>query len=144
MRSFSYTIHIARLPETVWAYMMDFSNAPRWRNLVRDIEILTPGSLRAGSKLKVTFDVPGGEKTATSEVWVFEPPRHFGIRNTEQNVTGVFDYRLDPEGHGTRVTFSCSIQPRGVMWLLLPWLLRGNRVRYTQQLPNLKREIEQD
>jgi hypothetical protein len=25
---------------------------------------------------------------------------------------------------------------------LLPFLLRGNRMRYTQQLPNLKKEVE--
>jgi hypothetical protein len=28
------------------------------------------------------------------------------------------------------------------MWLLLPWLLKGNRLRYTEQLPNLKQEVE--
>ena len=44
----------------------------------------------------------------------------------------------------TRVAFSCSIQPRGYMWLLLPWLLRGNRTRYTEQLPRLKQEVEKD
>ena len=142
MRSFTYTIHIDRSPDTVWAYMMDFGNAPRWRNLVRDIEVLTPGPLRTGSELKVTFDVMGRQKTATSEVCVLEPARRFGVRNTEQNVTGVFEYRLEPEAGGTRVSFSCEIQPRGFMWLLLPWLLKGNRVRYTQQLPNLKQEVE--
>ena len=41
MRSFSYTIHIERRPEAVWDYMMDFSKAPRWRNLVRKIDVLT-------------------------------------------------------------------------------------------------------
>lgn len=59
MESFKYTIHIDRTPETVWAYMMDFSKAPRWRNLVREIEVLTPGPLRAGSEMKITFDVLG-------------------------------------------------------------------------------------
>ena len=142
MRSFTYTIHIDRSPEKVWAYMMDFSQAPRWRNLVREIEVLTPGPLRVGSELKITFDVQGRQKKALSEVWAFEPARRFGVRNTEQNVTGVFEYHLEPDGRGTRVSFTCSIQPRGYMWLLLPWLLKGNRLRYTEQLPNLKHEVE--
>jgi hypothetical protein len=34
------------------------------------------------------------------------------------------------------------VQPRGTMWLALPFLLRGNRARYTEQLPNLKKELE--
>ena len=72
MQSYKYTIHIDRSPDQVWAYMMDFSKAPRWRNLVRDIEILTPGPLRAGSELKVTFDILGKVRKAISEVWAFE------------------------------------------------------------------------
>jgi uncharacterized protein YndB with AHSA1/START domain len=144
MRSFTYTIHIDRSPEKVWAYMMDFSQAPRWRNLVRHVEVLTPGPVRVGSELKITFDIQGRQKTAISEVWALEPARRFGVRNTEQKVTGVFEYHLEPDGRGTRVAFSCSVQPRGYMWLLLPWLLRGNRMRYTEQLPRLKQEVEKE
>lgn len=142
MRSFTYTVHIDRAPDVVWRYMMDFSNAPRWRNLVRHIEVLTPGPLRVGSELRVTFDIMGRQRTAVSEVWAFEPDRRFGVRNTEQNVTGVFEYALAPDGVGTNVVFSCDVRPRGLMWLLMPWLLRGNRTRYAQQLPNLKTEVE--
>jgi uncharacterized protein YndB with AHSA1/START domain len=142
MRSFLYAIHIDRAPETVWDYMMDPSKAPRWRNLVRSVEVLTPGPVREGSDLKVTFDVMGRVRTVTSRVWAFERGRRFGVRNTESNVTGVFEYRLEPDGTGTRVQFSCDVRPHGFMWLFLPLLLRGNRMRYAQQLANLKKEVE--
>ena len=142
MRSFIYATHIERTPEQVWAYMMDFSQAPRWRNLVRSVEVLTPGPLRVGSELKILFDIMGKVRTATSEIWAFEPARRFGVRNTEQNVTGIFEYTLKPEAGGTAVTFSCDVRPHGFMWLLLPWLLKGNRTRYVEQLPNLKKELE--
>ena len=143
MRSFTYTIYIERTPDQVWDYMMDFKNAPRWRNLVRQVDVITNGPLRVGSEMLVTFDIMGKVKRAVSEVWAFEPLRRFGVRNTEQNVTGVFEYTLTPESNGTRVTFTCDIQPHRLMWLLLPLLLRSNRARYTQQLPNLKNEVEQ-
>jgi uncharacterized protein YndB with AHSA1/START domain len=142
MRSYTYAIHIDRSPETVWTYMMDFSQAPRWRNLVRQVEVVTPGPLRVGSEMKITFDVMGKVRRVISEVWAFEPARRFGVRNTEQNVSGVFEYTLALENAGTRVTFTCDILPRGWMWLVLPWLLKGNRMRYQEQLPNLKHEVE--
>jgi hypothetical protein len=142
MRSFAYTIHIDRTPEQVWAYMMDFSKAPRWRNLVRHVEVVTPGPVGIGSELRITFDLMGRPRTAVSEVWAFEPARRFGVRNTEQNITGIFEYRLAPAAGGTDVTFTCDIKPRGWMWLLLPWLMRGNRARYGAQLPTLKQEVE--
>jgi uncharacterized protein YndB with AHSA1/START domain len=142
MRSFTYTIHIERSPEQVWDYMMDPANASRWQNLVRRVDAITPGPLRVGSQRLVTFDLMGKVMQAVSEVWAIEPARRIGVRNTAQNVTGVFEYTLTPEISGTRVTFTCDVHPHGLMWLFLPWLLKSNRARYAQQLSNLKQEVE--
>jgi hypothetical protein len=84
MRSFTYAIHIDRTPDVVWTYMMDFSKAARWRNLVRHVEVLTPGPLRVGSELRITFDIIGRQKKAVSEIWTVEPARRFGVRNTDR------------------------------------------------------------
>ena len=142
MRSFTYDIYIERPPQVVWDVMMDFSRAHRWRNLVRTVEIVTPGPLRAGSEMAITFDVMGKVKRISSEVWAFEAPVRFGARNTEQNVTGIFEYRLRPELTGTRISFSCDVRPHGFMWLLLPLMLMSNRQRYADQLTRLKEEVE--
>ena len=142
MRSFRQTVRIERSPAQIWAYMMDFSTAPRWRNLVREVRILSDGPLRPGSELQVTFDVFGRVRTTRCEVLAFETARRFGLRNVTPKVTGTFEYTLAPEGTGTIVTFSCDLRPHGVMWLLLPMMIRSNRARYAQQLTNLKREVE--
>ena len=142
MRSFRYTIYIDRSPAQVWAYMMDFSKAPRWRNFVREVSILTDGPLRPGSQLEITFDIHGRVRTARCDVWAFETARRFGVRHVTEKVTCSFEYTLAPEGSGTIVTFSCDLRPHGVMWLLLPVMIRSNRARYASQLSNLKREVE--
>jgi len=59
---------------------MDFSQASRWRNLVRSVTVLTPWPLRVGSELNVTFDVMGKVRDVVSEVWAFDPPRRVGVR----------------------------------------------------------------
>ena len=143
MRSFRQSLRIERSPAQVWAYMMDFSNSPRWRTHVRDARILTDGPLRTGTELQFTLDTPGRVRTVRCEVWAFETARRFGLRHRGRKVTGTFEYILSPEGTGTLVTFSCHLRPRGVMWLLLPMMIRTNRERYATQLPNLKREVEQ-
>lgn len=142
MRSFTYTTRIARSPAHVWAYMMDFSKAPRWRDLVRELRILTDGPVRVGTELQVVFDVPDRLQTARYEVCAFETARRFGVRHTDQNVTTIFEYTLVPEGSGTLVTFTCDLHPHGVMWLLVPLMIRGNRARYAHQLSRLKQEVE--
>jgi hypothetical protein len=122
--------------------MMDFSKASRWRNLVRSIEVATPGPLATGSELKVSFDIMGKVRTVSSEIWAFDTARRLGVRNTESNVTGVFEYTLAPESGGTGVTFTGDVRPHGFMWLLTPLLLKSSRVRYAEQLSNLKKELE--
>ena len=142
MRSFQQSARIERSPAQVWAYMMDFSTAPRWRNLVREIRVLTDGPLRPGSELEVTFDVFGRLRNTRCDVVAFETARRFGLRNVTPKVTGTFEYTLAPEGTGTLITFSCDLRPHGLMWLLLPMMIRSNRTRFAQQLANLKREVE--
>jgi carbon monoxide dehydrogenase subunit G len=144
MRSFKYSIHIERTPAQVWAFMMDFSNASRWRQHVREIRIMTDGPLRVGTELQITFELPGRVHTARCEVWAFETARRFGLRGTTKKATGTYEYLLAPDRGGTTITFTGHLRPNGVMWLLAPLMIRANRARFAHQLPNLKREIERD
>lgn len=142
MRSFTHTAYIERTPEQLFAFMIDFSKAPRWRSLVRRIDIVGNGPVQQGTQILVTIDVMGKTRQALSEIWSYDPPRRLGFRNTARNVTGEFEYVLAPEGSGTRVTMTCDIRPHGFMWLMIPWLLRSNRARYTDQLARLKAAVE--
>ena len=143
MRAFTYTEHIDRDPHAVFDFIMDFSKASRWRNLVRRIDVVTPGPLRAGSELVVSMDLQGRTMQVPSEVWAYEPPRCYGVRNTLNDVTGTFEYRLKPEPGGTHVQFTCDVRPHGWMWLTLPLLISSSRLRYRDQLSALKRVIEE-
>lgn len=142
MRAFTDHTFIARSPDQVFAFMMDFSRAPRWRNLVRKLEWISPEPIGVGSQLLVTMDVMGQTRQATSEVWAYEPARRLGLRNTASRLTGTFDYTLAPEGEGTRVRFTCDVRGHGLGWLLLPFAIRSSRYRYRDQLQLLTREVE--
>ena len=144
MRAFNYTIHIDKAPAAVFEFMMDFSKSSRWRNLVRRIDVVTPGPLGVGSELLITMDLLGQVKQLSSEVWAYDPPRRYGVRNTANNVTGIFEYQLEPQNGGTLVRFQCDLRPHGRMWLGLPLLIVESRVRYRDQLSNLKSAMQED
>lgn len=144
MRSFRFSQHIDRPAEEIFAFMMDFRTAPRWRNMVRRMEVVGSGPVREGSMVQLTMDAMGKTVQLEAEVWRYEPPNRFGMRNTQQGITGIFEYVLEPDGTGTKVTFTCDIRPHGLMWLTLPLLIPGNRNRYRGQLAALKRAIEQE
>jgi hypothetical protein len=143
MRSFRFSQHIDRPVEEIFAFMMDFRTAPRWRSLVRHMEVVGGGPVQLGSKILLTMDVMGKAVQLEAEVWRYEPPYRFGMRNTNQGITGNFEYVLEPGGAGTTVTFTCDIRPHGLMWLTLPFILPGNRDRYRGQLAALKRALDQ-
>ncbi len=143
MRAFRYVQRIERPPQEVFDFMMDFSTASRWRNMVRRIEVVGGGPVQQGSKLLMTMDVLGKTVQGESEVWCYEPPHRVGQRNTRSGVTGVFEYILEPDQSGTTVVFTCDLHLHGLMWLALPWVLRSNRARFRDQLATLKRAIEQ-
>ena len=144
MRSFRFSQHMDRSAEEIFAFMMDFRTASRWRNMVRRMEVVGAGPVREGSKILMTMDVMGKAVQLEAEVWRYEPPRRFGMRNTRQGITGIFEYVLEPDGTGTKVTFTCDIRPHGLMWLTLPLLIPGNRNRYHGQLAALQRAMEQE
>ena len=143
MRSFRFSQHIDRPRDEIFAFMMDLRTASRWRNMVRRMEVVGGGPLQQGSKILMTMDVMGQVVQLEAEVWRYEPPHRFGMRNTRQGVTGVFEYVLEPDASGTTVTFTCDIHPHGLMWLTLPLLIPGNRNRYRDQLAALKRAMDQ-
>jgi hypothetical protein len=59
-----------------------------------------------------------------------------------KDLTGTFEYSLEPDETGTRVRFTCDVRPHGIMWLLLPSLIRSSCYRNRDQLSVLKLEIE--
>jgi len=144
MLAFRYSQRIERPPQQVFDFMLDFNTAPRWRNMVRRMEVIGGGPVQAGSKILMTMDVMGKMLQLESEVWRYEPPHRLGHRNTRLGITGVFEYILEPAGSGTNVIYICDIRPHGLMWLMLPWILRSERFRFRDQLATLKRAIEQN
>jgi Polyketide cyclase / dehydrase and lipid transport len=144
MRAFRYVQHIERPQDEVFAFIMNFGTASRWRSLVRRMEVVGGGPVRQGSKLLMTMDVLGKTLQLESEVWCYEPPHRVGQRNQRSGVTGVFEYILEPDRSGTTVIYTCDIRPHGLRWLTMPWLLRSEKYRFRDQLNALKRAIEQN
>jgi Polyketide cyclase / dehydrase and lipid transport len=142
MRTFTFTEQIGRAPADVFAFMMDFNTAPRWRNMVRRMEIVGGGPPRQGSKILVTLDVMGKTVQIESELWLYDPPHRFGQRNTRGGFASTFEYILEPNPSGTRVTYTCDVRTQGLRQLLLPLVIRDHRYRYKNQLATLKRAIE--
>lgn len=142
MRAFRYKERFEQSREEIFAFMMDLSTAPRWRSLVRHIEVEGGGPVRQGAILNLTLDVNGKTMYVPSEVWMLDPPHRYGHQNITNGVKGIFEYCLEADAQGTTVYFNCDVRPYGWMWLFLPLILRTMTSRYRRQLATLKQAME--
>jgi len=143
MQVFKHTIWIARPRDAIFDYFVNFEEAPRWRSFVRTMRLVGPGPVRAGSRVHVVMDLNGDDYEFDLEVLTVERPALWRHRTNEVDYHGAIEYRFEPEQQGTRVTMECHVKPVGWYgWLGLPllWLRRGQS--YRDQLPQLKRAME--
>jgi uncharacterized membrane protein len=144
MRLAQHTVSIARSPEEVFDFFADFSQASRWRQYVRTMERLDDGPLRAGSRVQVTMDVGGGAYVWEMEVLNCERPSLWRHRSNDPDWRGYVEYLFEPESAGTRVTMTIEAKPTGLYaWLAMPLVLLRRSKSYLEQLPHLKRALEE-
>ncbi len=145
MRFLQHTIWIARATEDVFDFFVDFRQAPRWRQYVRTMERLDDGPLREGSRVGVTMDVMGEAHRFDLQVLACDRPSRWRHRTSEKDFRGFFEYRFEPESTGTRVTMTMDARPVSLYgWLALPLMLLRREKPYADQLPRLKRAIEEN
>jgi uncharacterized protein YndB with AHSA1/START domain len=139
MRLYRHTIWIERSPEDVFDFFVDFSQAPRWRRFVRAMAPVTPGPIRAGSRVHVDMDIAGEPYAFDMDVLAFERPSLWRHRTNETDYLGAIEYRFEPERGGTRVTMTCRAKPVGLYgWLGLPLVILSGGRTYRDQLPKLR------
>jgi len=143
-RIFKHTIWVNRPPDAVFDFFTDFAQAARWRQYVRSMAPASPGPIAPGSSINVVLDLNGEEYRFTLEVLAVERPRLWRHRTNEIDFRGYIQYTFESEQQGTRVTMSCVVSPVGFYgWLGLPLMWLKGGMSYREQLPQLKRVMEE-
>jgi hypothetical protein len=99
------SILIATLPQQVFSFVVvDFErNYRRWSPEVKRLELLTPGPLQVGSRARQVRVDQGRKSETVFRVTVLEPPKVVGFAESTNQFR--IDYRMEPEGDQTRLTF---------------------------------------
>lgn len=96
---------IATLPQHVYSFVVvDFErNYRRWSPEVKRLELLTPGPLQVGSRARQVRVDQGRKSESVFRVTLLEPPNRVGFAESTNQFR--IDYRMEPEGEHTRLTF---------------------------------------
>ena len=99
-------------PERVWAELVDIEGQPRWMHEMKDVRLLTPAPVGAGTRGEATVRIFGIAVTDPVTVTDFDPPRRFAIRHEGTfGGGGVIELESGADGTSTIVRWDETLIP---------------------------------
>lgn len=90
----------------------DLKNLPNWVTAIKDIEILTEGSVGKGTRFKETRIMFGQESTEEMEVTLFEPNNHIREEVFASGLHYTTDWKFSETNSKTTVTVTLTIEAK--------------------------------
>ena len=143
MPTASRTVQISRPPETVFAVLTDPASERRWRDQVRTFEPTGPPA--AGTLVRQTIAGPAGTALRSDfQLTAFDPPERYAFQVVSGPVRPVGEYRLARVAAGTDLTFTLSVELRGIKARLLGSSVQRSMDGEMRSLDRLKALVEGD
>ena len=130
---------VARSPEEVFDFLVDFRNEPQWEPNCQKVEKTSDGPIGQGTTFRAQMK---GLGQVESEIVDFERPARFATKDKARRMDGESKFRMEARDGGTQVSGKLRMRPQGPMRLLEP-LMRPMMRRMLSQMPeNMRRGIE--
>jgi uncharacterized membrane protein len=139
------TVEIAKSPPEVFAYLEDLRRHDEWQTQIENVEVLTEGRTRVGTRARDTRRVPGGRREVTYEITEHDPPRRVAFRGLDGPIRPAGVVTLEPldDGRRSRVTLELDLVGHGLFGkLLAPIARRDARKRVPEDQARLKERLE--
>ncbi len=136
---FEESIDVEARQQRVWEVLSDLEAWPRHIETVEDVELLTPGPVAEGSRVRLKQPkLPEGEW----EITVWDAPTYFEFRQKSGGVTNVARHRVEAlEGGRSRLTLSLDM--RGLLVPVVGLFYKGLTQRYmTVEVQGMKDAAE--
>jgi uncharacterized protein YndB with AHSA1/START domain len=124
MSSISGEIVINRPVEEVFDFVADERNEPRFNPRMLRADKLSPGPIGLGTRFRAEMTSRQRPVEMTMENTGYERPRRLAstTRLSTMEIRGTLTF--DPVSGGTRMRWAWDLQPRGVLKLLTPMVVR--------------------
>jgi len=136
------SITINKPVTTVFDFILDGANNKLWRPAVTDITPLSEKPYGVGTAFKQGLKGPGGRIDGDYKITVCKPKVFIQFEVTAGPARPTGMYRFEPDGEGTRVTFTLDFQPKGLAKLMEPMINQSMKSEVAT-LSNLKTYLEE-
>jgi hypothetical protein len=131
------SIHLNCPVVQAFVFLADPTKQPAWQSDLIEIEQLTPGRIRAGTRIREVRRLGRRPTEYQAEVSAFEPDKRFAL----QVITGprvALSYSFEAEEGGTRLRYQFVMHTSGIMRVLEPLILRSLRKQSISDFARLK------
>ena len=136
------SVTINRPLEEVFRFMTDNQNALQWQSGLLEARV-TNDVVGVGKTWVDVVQVLGRRIEIASELIEFEPLRVVGFKSTSGPIPLEGRYAFEPDGAGTKVTFTLQGEAGGFFKLAEPIVARSTQRQWETNLANLKDLLEQ-
>ncbi len=147
MATVSVSDHINVPVEQAFRLFTDFEHGAGRVSNIKQIEMLTPGPVRLGTRWRETREVMGALDSAEMEITSFERNRTYTITHHKAGVRVAATFWFEPSEHGTKVSLEFDVESGGLPpGLLAPlgWAIAGKVTQVlSRDLGDLKRSLEE-
>ena len=138
----SDTVDIGQPIETVFAFLADVQNFPRWQSGVVSSRSMSEGPMRLGTRFTESMRVMGMTFDANCEVSAFEPPHRMAFVADGRLVRYEVEFTFQPTSAGTRLSVDGQVAFKG-FWRLLSPLMNGEiRKEIKTELANIETALQ--
>lgn len=135
---------IARPRSAVWAYAIEPLNAPHWYANIDRAELVSPGPLELGSRMRFEARFMGRTLAYTYEVVEWEPERLFTMTTQEGPFPMTTTYRFGDLGENrTEMVLRNHGSPRGFGAIAAPAMAAAMKRANRADLARIKALLEE-
>jgi uncharacterized membrane protein len=136
------SVTVNRPLEEVFRFMTDNQNALQWQSGLLEARV-TNDVVGIGKTWVDVVQVLGRRIEIASELTQFEPLRTVGFKSTSGPIPLEGHYAFEPDGGGSKVTFTMQGEAGGFFKLAEPIVARSTQRQWETNLANLKDLLEQ-
>ena len=139
---FTNTVTIDRPPATVFAYLANLENLPRWNYALSETRQLTPGPPGVGTRYLQSRTIPVHTEESL-EIVELIPDQKLTVQGTLSSLPAVLSYTRQAVDGGTILTNTVDLQASGPLKLLAPIAVGRIKSAVAANLAVLKLLLEQ-
>ncbi|MCQ9165165.1 SRPBCC family protein [Arthrobacter sp. STN4] len=137
-------VFIKRNTRDVYDFLANGLNNPLWRPGVTQVRLASGPASGVGAVYSQRMAGPGGRSIdGDYQINVAEPGVRLGFDVVAGPARPTGSFALSGHDAGTTVSFSLTLEPKGLMKLMGPMVTKAMQAEVAQ-LENLKRVLEQD